>query len=87
MLVGAGGNAGNQSAVMVIRGMALGEITDFSICKTEAMKAGIIGVMMFFAGYVRVYLFQQEVLPSLAVACAQFMIVVTSIGEMTLHTL
>ncbi len=49
MLVGAGGNAGNQSAVMVIRGMALGEIKDFSVVKEEATKALIIGVMMFVA--------------------------------------
>ena len=57
MLVGAGGNAGNQAAVLVIRGLATGEITARSYTRYvlgEMWMAIAISVPMVVAGYLRV---------------------------------
>ena len=57
MLVGAGGNAGNQAAVLVIRGLATGEITARSYARYllgECQMALAIAVPMVIAGYCRV---------------------------------
>ena len=55
MLVGAGGNAGNQSAVLVIRGLATGEIREWTryICG-EVKMAVAISIIMVGAGFARV---------------------------------
>ena len=57
MLVGAGGNAGNQAAVLVIRGLATGEITVRTYARYvlgEVWMALAISVPMVMAGYLRV---------------------------------
>jgi Mg/Co/Ni transporter MgtE len=57
MLVGAGGNAGNQAAVLVIRGLATGEITARSYARYvlgECQMSLAIAVPMVVAGYCRV---------------------------------
>ena len=57
MLVGAGGNAGNQAAVLVIRGLATGEITARSYGRYllgECQMAVAIAAPMVVAGYCRV---------------------------------
>jgi hypothetical protein len=61
--------------------MALGHIRkgDYSILIKEAWVGLLIGVLMFIAGFIRVYVMQQELISTLAVACSQFMIVVSSI--------
>ena len=41
MLVGAGGNAGNQAAVLVIRGLATGEVTVASQCRYLCMRPSL----------------------------------------------
>jgi hypothetical protein len=66
---------------MIIRQMALGKIPkgDFSVVVKEAWMGLVLGVMMFAAGFLRVYVFQQEVVSTLAVAGSQFIIVVSSI--------
>ena len=52
MLVGAGGNAGNQSAVRVIRGLALGTVNDDTraafVVRELKMAVGIALVMLVF---------------------------------------
>jgi Mg/Co/Ni transporter MgtE len=60
MLVGAGGNAGNQAAVLVIRGLATGDInarTWASYVWGECWMAVSIAFFMVCAGYVRVTAF------------------------------
>ena len=57
MLVGAGGNAGNQAAVLVIRGLATGELTARNYGRYvlgEVWMALAISVPMVLAGYLRV---------------------------------
>merc|ERR1711907_397716 len=60
MLVGAGGNAGNQSAVLVIRGIAVGKIgrNDYSVLRRESIMAVFLATLMFAAGFARVFFFQ-----------------------------
>lgn len=60
MLVGAGGNAGNQSAIAVIRGLATGTIRDASaasmkpVLARQAAVGGLLAAGLAAAGYVRV---------------------------------
>ena len=64
MLVGAGGNAGNQSAVNVIRGLAMGRLSraDSVAVLWRETKAGLVeGVLLTSVGFWRVYLFQVRV--------------------------
>lgn len=63
MLVGAGGNAGNQSAVMVIRNLALtgGRGSSVSLGKLlwrESQVALAVGGLMMVVGFARVFLFE-----------------------------
>ena len=63
MLVGAGGNAGNQAAVLVIRGLATGEITPRTAARYvlgEVSMALAISIPMVIAGYLRVSAFHQQ---------------------------
>ena len=84
MLVGAGGNAGNQSAIKVIRGMATGAISPTFASLSRVMKqqisvAFILGASLSIAGWVRVYLTNGDVLNSSAIALSLFLIVCTSV--------
>lgn len=59
MLVGAGGNAGNQSSILIIRGLATGQFQatwpSFRQALTQqGMVAGLLGTAMALGGYVRV---------------------------------
>ena len=87
MLVGAGGNAGNQSAIHVIRGLATGEMDDSAEClrKTlsEQFQVGLLlGAALSTAGFVRVLLTSPEgasdLVGPLAIATSLFAIVTTS---------
>jgi len=87
MLVGAGGNAGNQSAIHVIRGLATGEMDDSAEClrKTlsEQFQVGLLlGTALSTAGFVRVLLTSPEgasdLVGPLAIATSLFAIVTTS---------
>lgn len=87
MLVGAGGNAGNQSAIHVIRGLATGEMenTDECMRKTlaEQFQVGLLlGAALSSAGFLRVLLTSPEgtgdLVGPFAIATALFAIVTTS---------
>ena len=82
MLVGAGGNAGNQAAVLVIRGLATGEINSrnaVAYVLSEASMGLSISALMVCAGYGRVILFGYSQLDALAISCALFAIVLSSV--------
>ena len=58
-LVGAGGNAGNQASVRVIRGLALGTLTPYNIrpfLHREAGMAILLALTVGFVGFVRAML-------------------------------
>ena len=83
MLVGAGGNAGNQSAVLVVRSLATGEITGAGRLRYligECRMALAIALVLSLAGYVRVVAFGYGWEEVLAICISLFIIVISSIG-------
>ncbi len=87
MLIGTGGNAGNQSATLVIRGLTTGEInpkTEKKIFMREFFSSLTLGIILVVFCFIRVYLTHKDLVAAFALCSALFCIVVTS---MTLGTL
>jgi Mg/Co/Ni transporter MgtE len=62
-VIGAGGNASNQSAMLVVRGLATGEVARHNIFRLvvrEMTLALFIGSTMMAVAYLRVYLFHSD---------------------------
>ncbi len=69
MLLGTCGNSGTQSATLVIRGIATGEIESQDILKVirrEVMVGVLLGIVLGFFGFLRVYVSQQDIWLSLS---------------------
>lgn len=82
MLVGAGGNAGNQASVRVIRGLALGtldERTQNQFLNREFKMALSLSAILSVAGFVRALAFRTPLPETIAVTTALSCIVFTSI--------
>jgi Mg/Co/Ni transporter MgtE len=81
MLVGAGGNAGNQAAVLVIRRLATSRSFSVrSLIIRELFSALIIGTLVTLVGFIRVWIEEGgAILPSLTIGIALFCIVTSSI--------
>lgn len=84
MLVGAGGNAGNQSAIKVIRGLATGrmKLTAASLRQTlgqQSLVGLLLAVGLTGAGFARVYVSEGSLLDSCAISASLFCIVMTSV--------
>jgi len=61
MLMNNGGNAGSQASTLVIRGLVLGEIdfkNIFTVIWKEARVALIVGSILSFVNFIRVYFIQ-----------------------------
>ena len=82
MLVGAGGNAGNQASVRVIRGLALGTLTpknQNAFLKKELITSCTLAVLLSTAGFIRALLFKVPLPETLAITLSLFSIVFFSI--------
>ena len=85
MLVGAGGNAGNQAAVRIIRGLATGEVDPTpterttSIVADELRRAFALATIVVIAGFVRVVAFDATIEDAVAISSSLFIIVATSV--------
>ena len=81
MLVGAGGNAGNQAAVLMIRRLANPKSFLLrSVIVRETFAALIIGCAVTLVGFLRVAIEERgAILPSLTIGLALFSIVTSSI--------
>jgi len=82
MLVGAGGNAGNQASVRVIRGLALGSLnekTQGQFIRREVKMAFSLSSILAVAGFLRAIFFRTPFPETVAVTAALLMIVFTSI--------
>ncbi len=69
MLLGTCGNSGTQSATLVIRGLATGEIESrdlWKVVKREVIVGILLGIILGFFGFFRVYLAQQDLWLSLS---------------------
>ncbi len=83
MLIGTGGNAGNQSATVVIRGLTTREISRRNAYKVFLREVSI-GVLMSFVlsivAFIRVYWSCHELLNAFIISFSLFLIVVTSMA-------
>lgn len=83
MVIGSGGNAGNQAAVRIIRGKATGSLTDrtqWQFLQREFKMAAAIGVIMAFVGFARVAAFDTAPQDTAAITISLLLVVCTSIG-------
>lgn len=81
MLIGTGGNAGNQSSAIIIRGLATGEMSRRNGLKVLLREFGVslfMASLLTVVSFFRVYFFKQDLLSAFAVSLALFFIVVTS---------
>lgn len=79
MLVGAGGNAGNQAAVRVIRGLAVGALNEHSIgqfIKRELVMAFSLSALLGMTGLARALLSAQTSLAETVAITLTLMIIV-----------
>lgn len=80
MLMDTGGNAGSQSSTLIIRGIALGEINlkdVFRVFWKELKVSIIVGIILSFVNFIRIYYFEKvDLLISLTVCATLFFTVV-----------
>ena len=82
MMVGAGGNAGNQASVRVIRGIALGTLnnrTRGQFLVRELKMAGTLSLILSIAGFARTICFKTPLPEAITVTAALALIVFSSI--------
>jgi len=87
MLIGTGGNAGNQSATLVIRGLATGEIKLKDGLKTLLRELGIsvvLASLLVVVSFARIYFIHRDFISAIAISLSLFFIVITSMGLGTL---
>ncbi len=88
MLMGTGGNSGSQSATLVIRGLALGDVDTGDALKVlwkELRVSFFIGIILSALNFARIYWLEgQGLLVALTVCCAMLFIVMAAktIGSM-----
>lgn len=81
MLMGTGGNAGNQSATLVIRGIATGEIgagQKWFLFLRESLLAICIGGLLSLISFGRIWLMHGDVAAAFAISASLFAIVAVS---------
>ena len=82
MLVGAGGNAGNQASVRVIRGLAVGTLNERTLKPflwTEAKMGLALSVILGLAGFLRATVFMVPIAETVAITTSLYMIVISSV--------
>jgi len=83
MLVGAGGNAGNQASVGVIRGIATGAINksnEKQVLRREFAMGLALSAILGLAGFVRAKVFLVPWLETIAITASLSMIVIISVA-------
>jgi magnesium transporter len=86
--MGTGGNSGSQSATLVIRGLALGDVETGDVLKVlwkEIRVSALIGIVLSALNFARIYWLDKEgALVALTVCTAMLVIVIAAktIGSM-----
>eukprot|EP00276_Gloeochaete_wittrockiana_P005013 CAMPEP_0184651466 /NCGR_PEP_ID=MMETSP0308-20130426/9071_1 /TAXON_ID=38269 /ORGANISM="Gloeochaete witrockiana, Strain SAG 46.84" /LENGTH=292 /DNA_ID=CAMNT_0027085697 /DNA_START=377 /DNA_END=1255 /DNA_ORIENTATION=- len=82
MLIGTGGNTGNQSSALIVRGLATGELTDLHALKVlwrEFRMSLVMGSILALIAFCRVLLTPQAVLlDACAIALSVLLIVISA---------
>lgn len=79
LIVSSGGNSGSQSATLVVRGMAIGEIRMKDWLRVFSREIGIstaLGVFLGICGFIRAMMWGNGVLIASTVACTIFGIII-----------
>lgn len=82
MLIGTGGNAGNQSATLVIRGLTTKEMSRYNAWRVlfrELFVGFCIASVLLVIGFSRVYFSHYDFVSSIAISFSLFLIVMVSI--------
>lgn len=82
MLIGTGGNAGNQSATLVIRGLTTKEMSRRNAYKVLLREFGISVIMaslLVIVSFLRVYYSYHDLVSALVISLSLFLIVTTSV--------
>lgn len=62
LIVSSGGNSGSQASTLIIRALALGEVTIpdwFKIMKREIVSGLVLGLILGLMGFARIFIFQE----------------------------
>lgn len=82
MIMGTGGNAGAQASTLVIRGIAVGDIELSDVLHViwkEIRVSGIVGIILSFFNFVRIYYFQHEsMILAFTVCLALFFVIISA---------
>ncbi|KKP24180.1 MAG: Response regulator receiver protein [candidate division TM6 bacterium GW2011_GWF2_28_16] len=81
MLIGTGGNAGNQSSAVIIRGLATGQISrknGFRVLMREMSVSFFISIILGVVAFTRVFFFRQDFLSAITVSTALVLIITMS---------
>lgn len=81
MLIGTGGNAGNQSSAVIIRGLATGQISrknGLRVLMREMFVSFFISIILGIVAFTRVYFFRQDFLSAITVSTALVLIITMS---------
>lgn len=82
MLVGAGGNAGNQASVGMVRGIAVGTITQSNAKRALAREFAMgvaLSIILGTAGFFRARVFAVPMMETIAITSSLFLIVFISV--------
>jgi Mg/Co/Ni transporter MgtE len=82
MLIGTGGNAGNQSATLVIRGLTTKEMTRRNAIKVLLREFGIsliMSTLLVIVSFIRVYMSYHDIVSAAVISLSLFLIVTTSV--------
>ena len=82
MLVGAGGNAGNQASVGVVRGIAIGTVNRSNarkVIRREFAMGVALSIILGFVGFVRAKAFKVPWMETIAITASLSMIVIISV--------
>ena len=88
MLMGTGGNSGSQSATLIVRSMAVGDLDlrdALRVLWKEIRVAFIIGVVLSSVNFLRIYVFEHQPMNvAITVCCAMIVIVMgaKTVGSM-----
>ena len=83
MLLDTGGNAGNQTAITIIRGLAIGDVNFknvWKVVRTEVQAAIFMGLIVGVVAYLRAILLQGEMALALVVGLTMGSIVLLAIS-------
>jgi len=82
MLLDTGGNAGNQAAITIIRGMATGDVSFkniWRVAKLEIFTAFLMGLIVGIVAFIRAMLLQGELMLALVVGSTMAIIILLAI--------